>query len=132
MGEKQSEPFQFTFNGFLKVAFQGSRVTSDAGLIRRSDVSRDRIADAMGPECGPDGGRLVKHARVRRAVDRRGREAGEDKGAGPGDGFGSLQNGRRNNSGPRGGLRCIKGADPGRPKWKSRIQGPNKYSEEAS
>ena len=33
MGEKESEPFQFTFNEFLKVAFQGSRVTSDAGLI---------------------------------------------------------------------------------------------------
>ena len=33
MGEKESEPFQFTFNGFLKVAFQGSRVTSDAGLM---------------------------------------------------------------------------------------------------
>ena len=33
MGELQHEVFQFTFNGFLKVAFQGSRVTSDAGLI---------------------------------------------------------------------------------------------------
>ncbi len=33
MGELQHEPFQFAFNGFLKVAFQGSRVTSDAGLI---------------------------------------------------------------------------------------------------
>ena len=33
MGEKETEPFQFTFNGFLKVAFQGSRVTSDAGLV---------------------------------------------------------------------------------------------------
>ena len=33
MGEKQSKPFQFGFNGFLKVAFQGSRVTSDGGLI---------------------------------------------------------------------------------------------------
>ena len=33
MGEKETEPFQFTFNGFLKVEFQGSRVTSDAGLI---------------------------------------------------------------------------------------------------
>ena len=33
MGEKEHEPFQFTFNGFLKVAFQGSRVTSDAGLL---------------------------------------------------------------------------------------------------
>ena len=33
MGEKGNQPFQFAFNGFLKVAFQGSRVTSDAGLI---------------------------------------------------------------------------------------------------
>ena len=33
MGEKENEAFQFTFNGFLKVAFQGSHVTSDAGLI---------------------------------------------------------------------------------------------------
>lgn len=33
MGELQHEPFQLTFNGFLKVAFRGSRVTSDAGLI---------------------------------------------------------------------------------------------------
>jgi len=33
MGEKERERFQFTFNGFLKVEFQGSRVTSDAGLV---------------------------------------------------------------------------------------------------
>jgi hypothetical protein len=33
VGEKEREPFQFTFNGFLKVEFQGSRVTSDAGLL---------------------------------------------------------------------------------------------------
>lgn len=33
VGEKQSKPFQLGFNGFLKVAFQGSRVTSDADLI---------------------------------------------------------------------------------------------------
>ena len=33
MGELQHEPFQCTFNGFLKVAFQGSRITSDAGLF---------------------------------------------------------------------------------------------------
>ena len=33
MGELQHKAFQLTFNGFLKVAFQGSRVTSDAGLI---------------------------------------------------------------------------------------------------
>ena len=33
VGEKQNRPFQFCFNGFLKVDFQGSRVTSDGGLI---------------------------------------------------------------------------------------------------
>ena len=33
MGDLQTEPFQFTFNGFLKVAFQGSRIPSHTGTI---------------------------------------------------------------------------------------------------
>ena len=33
MGETQNQPFQFSFNASLKVDFQGSRVTSDGGLI---------------------------------------------------------------------------------------------------
>jgi hypothetical protein len=33
MGEKQNGPFQLSFNGSLKIDFQGSRVTSDGGLI---------------------------------------------------------------------------------------------------
>ena len=33
MGEKQNGPFQLSFNASLKVDFQGSRVTSDGGLI---------------------------------------------------------------------------------------------------
>lgn len=33
MGESINQPFQLTFNASLKVDFQGSRVTSDAGLI---------------------------------------------------------------------------------------------------
>ncbi len=33
MGDKDRKPFQLSFNGFLKVDFQGSRVTSDGGLL---------------------------------------------------------------------------------------------------
>jgi hypothetical protein len=33
MGEKHNEPFQLSFSNSLKVDFQGSRVTSDGGLI---------------------------------------------------------------------------------------------------
>ena len=33
MGEKRTKPFQLSFNGSLKVDFQGSHVTSDGGLI---------------------------------------------------------------------------------------------------
>ena len=47
MGEKESEPFQFTFNGFLKVAFQGSRVTSDAGLILVRELDERLGLDAI-------------------------------------------------------------------------------------
>ncbi len=33
MGESQKQGFQLSFNRFLRVAFQGSRVTSNGGLI---------------------------------------------------------------------------------------------------
>ena len=33
MGETQEEPFQLSFNSWLKVDFQGARVTSNGGLI---------------------------------------------------------------------------------------------------
>jgi len=33
VGERQEQPFELSFNGRLKVGFQGSRVTSDGGLL---------------------------------------------------------------------------------------------------
>ncbi len=33
MGDKQNQPFQLSFNASLKIDFQGSRVTSDGGLV---------------------------------------------------------------------------------------------------
>ena len=47
MGEKETAPFQFTFNGFLKVAFQGSRVTSDAGLMLVRELDERLGLDAI-------------------------------------------------------------------------------------
>ena len=47
MGEKETALFQFTFNGFLKVAFQGSRVTSDAGLILVRELDERLGLDAI-------------------------------------------------------------------------------------
>jgi hypothetical protein len=38
MGEKQNQPFQLSFNASLKIDFQGSRVTSDGGLILVREV----------------------------------------------------------------------------------------------
>ena len=55
MGEKQNEPFQLSFNASLKVDFQGSRVTSDGGLIlvreldeqlRFGDLVAEHLSDA--------------------------------------------------------------------------------------
>ncbi len=57
MGEAQNQPFQLSFNPALRVEFQGSRVTSDGGLILVremderlgfSDLIAQHIADPRG------------------------------------------------------------------------------------
>ena len=57
MGEKQTKPFQLSFNGLLKFDFQGSHVTSDGGLIlvrELADLLRQsvysRLAGLRGPQ----------------------------------------------------------------------------------
>jgi len=47
VGDEDTKPCQFTFNGFLKVAFQGSRVTSDAGLILVREVDERLGLEAL-------------------------------------------------------------------------------------
>ena len=57
MGERQNQPFQLSFNASLKVDFQGSRVTSDGGLIlvrelderlRFGELIQQHLADPRG------------------------------------------------------------------------------------
>ena len=62
MGELQHEAFQFAFNGFLKVAFQGSRVTSDAGLLLVRELDERLGLEALISEYLNDSPTGVEHA----------------------------------------------------------------------
>jgi hypothetical protein len=44
MGEKPNQPFRVSFNSSLKVDFQGSRVTSDGGLILVRELDEHPVA----------------------------------------------------------------------------------------
>src|SRR6516162_1685046 len=68
MGETTSQPFQLSFNPALKVEFQGSRVTSDGGLILVrelderlgfSDLIAQHITDPRGKKLFPRVGLIV-------------------------------------------------------------------------
>jgi hypothetical protein len=73
VGEKQNQPFQLSFNASLKVGFQGSRVTSDGGLILVRELDErlgfsglidQYLTDSRGKNTQlPLEGRLIKHAR---------------------------------------------------------------------
>jgi hypothetical protein len=54
MGEKQNQPFQLLFIASLKVDFQGSRVTSDGGLILVRELDErlglEKLIEERGPQ----------------------------------------------------------------------------------
>ena len=47
MGEKQNQPFQLLFNASLKVDFQGSRVTSNCGLILVRELDERQVLEHL-------------------------------------------------------------------------------------
>jgi len=58
MGDKQNRPFQLSFNGLLKIDLQGSRITSDGGLVLvrelderlgLSELIGEHLTDHRGP-----------------------------------------------------------------------------------
>ena len=57
MGETQNQPFQLSFNPSLKVDFQGSRVTSDSGLLLVRELDERLGLDQLIEEHLTDGRR---------------------------------------------------------------------------
>jgi hypothetical protein len=47
VGERQGEPFELSFNGWLRVDFQGARVTSDGGLLVVRELDERRGLGAL-------------------------------------------------------------------------------------
>lgn len=75
MGDTQNQPFQLSFNAALKVEFQGSRVTSDGGLILVrelderlgfSDLIAQHVTDPRGKNTQFPLADLVRHSVYRR------------------------------------------------------------------
>ncbi len=60
MGEKQNQPFQLSFNSSLKVDFQGSRVTSDGGLLLVRELDERLGLSALISEHLRDGRRDIR------------------------------------------------------------------------
>ena len=57
MGGIQNQSFQLSFNASLKVDFQGSRVTSDGGLVPVQDSRLGSLSPVPAP--GPSQRKLV-------------------------------------------------------------------------
>ena len=57
MGGIQNQSFQLAFNASLKADFQGSRVTSDGGLVPMQDSRLGRLIPV--PASGPSQRKIV-------------------------------------------------------------------------
>jgi hypothetical protein len=62
VGEQQNQPFQLSFNPSLKVDFQGSRVTSDGGLLLVRELDERLGLSELISEHLTDGRRGEEHA----------------------------------------------------------------------
>ena len=79
MGEKERKPFQLTFNGLLKVDFQGSHVTSDGGLRVNGTLSGREIPCGLrADECGAVGRHAENRAEHRQNIGEHCRASGHD------------------------------------------------------
>jgi hypothetical protein len=63
MGEKQDQPFRLSFDTFLKVDFQGSRGTSDGGLILVRELDERLGFDQLAAQ-HPTGSRQGKNTQL--------------------------------------------------------------------
>jgi hypothetical protein len=117
MGEQHNEPFQLSFDSSLRVDFQGSRVTSDGGLILvRERCPRDSLGDGS-RKSGRAGGegteRCLWSRRHRRQLWFQAARAGQN-----GHSWGRLGTRRRKNIADmtrRGASRCILCGDVSHP-----------------
>jgi len=62
VGETQNRPCQLSFNSSLKVDFQGSRVTSDGGLVLVREISLEILQPV--PSRLPDSHLLARRYRL--------------------------------------------------------------------
>src|SRR5713101_2178743 len=77
VGETQQRPFQLSFNGSLRVEFQGARVTSDGGLILVRELDeRLGLSALMGRAGLVENNRHAAVNRLKRSIGGR-RDTGE-------------------------------------------------------
>ena len=70
MGESQNQPFRLSFNRFLGVNFQGSRVTSNGGLLVVREFDERLGLTGLIQNCLVDPVRGGIHCRIRSGTGR--------------------------------------------------------------